>query len=161
MKLPRDVAAKVIAQAVPGAKPAVAPVRQVPPVTLTIEGVRVESESNRRDAHWSLRAKRARAQGDVVRLALAGLDKAGLAASPRLRVTLQRIMGKRGREFDGDNLAGAMKFCRDAIARAFQVDDGDPWWIWTIDPVQVRGSDHGVRITFEPLGGGVTDEGKS
>ena len=133
-------------------------------VTLTVEGVRVESESNRRDAHWAVRAKRARMQGDLVRLALSQIDRKPFAAAPRLRVTFQRIMGKRGRAFDsGDNLNGSFKFVRDVVARVFAVDDGDPWWDWKYDPEQVRGKEYGVRIRFEAVpaadAAGATREG--
>lgn len=121
------------------------------PVTLHIDGVRVESEQNRRD-HWAVKAKRVRAQKDLVLAALAGRDLAAFRAAPRLRVTFARVMGPRGRVMDaGDNLNGAFKACRDAVAHALKRDDGDPWWDWRYDPVQVRGADYGVRISFEVL----------
>lgn len=124
------------------------------PVTITIEGVRVYSEANKRDGHWGVRARRARGQADIVRAALVGLDRQAMKACPRLRVTFQRVMGKRGRAFDSDNLTGSMKVCRDVVARWIGVDDGDPWWDWVVNPEQVRGMDYGIRIRFEPLAAG-------
>jgi hypothetical protein len=119
-------------------------------VALTIEGVRVESEANAH-AHWRTRQRRARAQHDLVRLALARLDPATFRAAPRLRVTFTRVMGPRGRGFDSDNLVGAFKHVRDAVAAWLGRDDGDPWFDWVVSPEQVRGHEYGVRIGFDPL----------
>ncbi len=118
------------------------------PLTLTIEGVRVESEANAH-AHWRTRQRRAKSQRALVRLALSRLDRAALLALPRLRVTLTRLMGPRGRGFDSDNLVGAFKHVRDEVAAWLGVDDGSDWWEWVVSPAQMKGREYGVRITLE------------
>jgi hypothetical protein len=119
------------------------------PVTVTIEGVRVHSEANTRGA-WYGKYRRARGQKELVLAALARLDRAAFRACPGLRCTFTRVVGKRGRKFDDDNLVGAFKACRDAVAAAFAVDDGSDWWEWRYDREQPRGAEYGVRITFAP-----------
>lgn len=125
-----------------------------PALTIHIDGVRVVTETNTR-GHWTARHRRNRAQQGVVRATLAAhLDRAALRAAPRLRVTLQRVIGKWGRPFDRDGLWSSMKHCIDAVAACLGVDDGDPWYDWRVHPEQVRGSDYGVRISFEVLAAG-------
>jgi hypothetical protein len=120
------------------------------PVTLHIDGVRLVTLTNQR-GHWTARHRRNREQQAIVRAALVRLDRAALRAAPRLRVTLQRVIGKRGRPLDRDGLWSSMKHCIDAVAAHLGVDDGDGWWDWQVSPVQVRGADYGVKISFEVL----------
>jgi|JI10StandDraft_1071094.scaffolds.fasta_scaffold1071454_2 hypothetical protein len=131
------------------------------PVTLTVEGLRVESEANAH-AHWRTRQRRAKSQHELLRLSLSRLDRAAMLAVPRLRVTFTRVMGKRGRAFDDDNLVGAFKHCRDCCAAWLGRNDRDPWYEWVVSPVQDRGREFGVRITFEAVrpAAGVAGEGE-
>lgn len=122
----------------------------VEPVTVVVEGLRVESEQNTRGS-WHGKHRRTAGQKDLVIAALSRLDKAALRACGRLRVTFARVMGKRGRAFDDDNLVGAFKATRDAVAHAIGVDDGSPWWDWQYDLTQTRGPEYAVRIKFAPL----------
>ena len=120
------------------------------PVTLHIDGLRVESEANAH-THWRARQRRAAAQRLVVRAALSWRDLSAFKTAPRLRVTFRRVKGPRGRDMDSDNLAGAFKAVRDEVAAVIGRDDGDRWFDWRYDPVQTRGKDFGVRITLESL----------
>lgn len=124
-------------------------------VTLTVEGVRVMSEANTR-GHWATRHRRNRMQQDLVRVALLRLDRAGLLAAGRLRVTFSRVRGPRGQVMDSDGLCIAFKHVRDAVAGWLQRDDGDGWYDWRYDPEQVKGKEYGVRLTFTPLPAGDT-----
>lgn len=98
-------------------------------ISVTIP-VRIESESNKRE-HWSKGYSRKKNQAAGVRLVLA----TGKGAWPELPVivTLTRAAP---RLLDGDNLQGALKHIRDAIAdllipglRPGQAD-GDPRITW-------------------------------
>lgn len=79
------------------------------------------SEANQRQP-WQVRAKRARGQRQTTaaQLAASGFDPEAIAAS-KPTITLVRV-GKRA--LDTDNLAGALKAVRDAIAKWLGVDDG-------------------------------------
>ncbi len=64
--------------------------------------------------------------------------------APGYAVTLTRI-GKR--KLDSDNLQGGFKAIRDAIAKAFGIDDGSDRWGWRYDQrVEKR---YGIEITIE------------
>lgn len=60
-------------------------------------------------------------------------------------VRLTRHIQPRGRPFDTDNLARALKNVRDGVADAVGVDDGSDRYVWL--PDQVR--DGGVGVTVE------------
>jgi hypothetical protein len=90
--------------------------------------IRTVSESNSRD-HWSKRAKRAKHQRSLtalmVRAALGGLTADQCST---LVVSLARIAP---RELDDDNLRGACKGPRDAVADALGLpSDRDPRVTW-------------------------------
>jgi hypothetical protein len=88
-------------------------------VELTLPTV-VVSEMNRRD-FWAVRRKRFKTQADTLR---AVLYEAGLQRWLRpgaVAVTLTHV----GRRMDSDNLAGAFKGLRDALADYMLADDGD------------------------------------
>lgn len=69
--------------------------------------------------HWSARSRRVKAEREAVTWALVGRDK------PRTPCTvlLTRVAPSNG--LDDDNLAGALKAVRDAVATWLQVDDRD------------------------------------
>jgi hypothetical protein len=54
------------------------------------------------------------------------------------------------RELDSDNLQGACKPLRDAIASTLRLDDGDPCLRWEYTQIQTRGSE-GVVVKIENL----------
>ena len=121
-------------------------------VTVVIDGLRVLSEANTAShGHWRTRHRRTRAQKDLVLGAMLRMDRSAWKACHRLRVTFQRVKGPRGRDMDDDNLVGAFKAVRDAVAHWAGVSDGDVWWDWRYDPEQVKGKEYGVRIRFEAV----------
>jgi hypothetical protein len=121
--------------------------------TVFVPGLRVHSELNAR-SHWAARNRRRREQADavtcVLRLSLAGGAATALRAAPRLRVTMTRIYAGRGRAMDSDNLDGAFKFVRDAVAAWLGRDDGPDSGIdWHTR--QERGETPGVGIRLEAI----------
>jgi hypothetical protein len=105
------------------------------------------SEANSH-AHWRQRSTRAKAQRDAVTLVLA-------SSKAFLRARLEQ-MGRRGlvvllvrvapRELDSDNLAGALKACRDAVAAVLGVDDREPRITWVVD--QRKNKAAAVEVRF-------------
>jgi hypothetical protein len=82
--------------------------------------LQVKSEANTRE-HWRTRHRRFAEQAAVVRLLLAQPLRGAKLSGPYL-VTFTR----RGvRKVDGDNLQGAFKAVRDAVAGLLGIDDGD------------------------------------
>lgn len=102
--------------------------------------IRVVSEANGRD-HWRVKSKRVRGQ----RLAVAHYLPA-LKPDWRypVRVTLHRLGI---RELDNDNLAGAFKAVKDAVAEWLGMDDADKRveWSWS----QTTGREYGIVVTIE------------
>lgn len=118
------------------------------PVVVNIEGLRVVSEANQRE-HWGAKNERRRGQRDAVLAALfvARLDT--LHAGPGLVVRFHRCGPGL---LDSDNLSGAFKHVRDAIAFWAGRDDADPWFWWDLPPTQERAKGYAVRIELEPMG---------
>lgn len=83
--------------------------------------IKAPSTPNLRE-HWSARAKRAAAQKRAARVCCPKWTD-----GPALVVSLTRVSP---RELDDDNLAGAMKSIRDAIATWLRIDDGSPLVEW-------------------------------
>jgi hypothetical protein len=108
-------------------------------IRVDLDHVRLVSLLNLRE-HWSGKAKRAKMQRGIARLAVApklhGWDLSG-----PLVVTITRLSPG---TLDSDNLAGSGKHVRDGIADALGVDDGDPRIEWRV--VQVRSKSWGCRI---------------
>lgn len=71
---------------------------------------------------------------------LALMARCGALPMPLL-VTITRIGPRR---LDDDNLAGACKYVRDAIATEVGVDDGDERWTWRCE--QRIGKAYGVDV---------------
>jgi hypothetical protein len=110
--------------------------------------VRTYSEANRRN-HWATRARRARDQKAVTEALLRakvwaamGLD--GVAENALVTVSLVR---RASRTLDGDNLQGALKAVRDAVAGLLGLDDADPRLIWVYS--QKRDADYAVDVKIE------------
>lgn len=117
--------------------------------------LRLVSEPNAR-VHWATKAKRVKAQRTAVRMCLG----AHVWGRVPCRVLLTRIGPN---ALDGDNLAGACKAVRDAVAAALGVDDRDPRVAWEyaqrrahpdergtmVRRTATRGNRYGVQIRIE------------
>lgn len=121
-----------------------------PIATVTVL-VRTVSEANRHE-HWRYRQKRAKGQHNAAYRALATLwvNQYG-SAECRRRTTLlplhTHLTRLAPRRLDSDNLAGALKHCRDAVARFLGVDDGDEAMVtWSVGQEQAKM--YGVKIEF-------------
>ncbi len=118
--------------------------------TLPLELV---SEMNRRD-HWAVKHRRATRQKQS---AYAHTIKHGHRLCARARgnaacflVKLVRIMRRRQRPFDGDNLQSAFKAIRDGIADALGIDDGSDRLTWEYS--QEKGDGKGmVRVALSEI----------
>lgn len=106
----------------------------------------VVSEANARDHHHA-KAGRIRRQQQATLAALAPLPlRPLLLAHLRLRVTLTRLGAK---ALDDDNLAGAFKAVRDAVAHHLGVDDGPRGpitWAYTQEAHRRHRLTPGIRI---------------
>lgn len=51
---------------------------------------------------------------------------------------------------DSDNLAGGLKYLRDAIAESLGLDDADRFIVWEYHQVETRGAE-GVAVKIEPI----------
>ena len=125
----------------------VAPVA-LPPgaVVVDVPGLLTKSEANQRaGAHWA-RTHRSEAAAAAIARAFVGV------AVPRapLRVCLTR---RAPGMLDDDNAHGAMKSCRDAVAKRLGIDDGDPRVVWRVTQERTKRGVYGVRITLTPLDG--------
>jgi hypothetical protein len=90
-------------------------------IAIPIEGMRLGAGLNAR-THWTARAKRAKTERAIVRVALRCHRRPMLSGdTPPSTCTLTRIAP---RALDDDNLAGAFKSIRDEVAAFFGVDDG-------------------------------------
>lgn len=103
--------------------------------------MRLKSEANERE-HWAVKSKRAQDQRAAVAVAwhFARWPQGKKPAA----VALVRVIGPRGRDFDGDNLQRAFKAIRDEVAAIGHFDDGDRSVAWRYE--QERGETWAVRI---------------
>lgn len=157
MKIPRAAADAITAalaagRATAGPRAKVGGDPPAGPVVIDIPGLKVVSEQNQRE-HWAVKDKRRKAQREAVlsSIVVAGSGRTdGVVLGPGLTVRFHR----RGPGLlDDDNLTGAFKHCRDAVAEWAGRDDADPWFTWVIPPTQERSRDYGVTITLEPREG--------
>lgn len=120
------------------------------PVAEVVVEVATVSEANSRDHHHT-RAARVRRQREAVTSRLEGLhpeDRYHLAAR-RVRCTLTRLGA---RALDDDNLTGALKGVRDAVAAWLGCDDGPSGpvtWAYGQEAHRRWALRPGVRITLE------------
>ena len=86
------------------------------------------SEANRRE-HWASRARRVKMQRAATTMALRqyGHLLPELRDAATIYVLLVRVSPRR---LDDDNLRGALKAVRDAVAAWVGIDDGSPRWKW-------------------------------
>jgi hypothetical protein len=122
------------------------------PIATVIVPIRTVSELNRHE-HWRHRQKRARAQHDAVTVAMCVYcnhsrschfyRNGGQSLLP-MHIHLTRLAP---RKLDTDNLAGALKHCRDAVAKFLGVDDGDEAKVtWSVGQEPAKG--YSVRVEF-------------
>ena len=113
-------------------------------VDVPILGLRLVSEANAR-SHWAEKARRVKAQRNVVTLVLRGTVARSMMAVAPLSVTITRVSPSVG--LDDDNAVSSAKAVRDAVAKVLGVDDRDERVDWLVR--QERGP-WGVRIRIEP-----------
>ena len=107
-----------------------------------IPGLKLVSEANRAShEHWRGRQRRAKDQRELVDLVLRTKPRPAVPAV----VTITRLAPA---ALDSDNLQGAGKHVRDAVARWLGVDDRDARVVWRV--AHVRSKTYGVRIVVEP-----------
>lgn len=115
-------------------------------VVVDVPGLLTKSEANQRaGAHWA-RTHRSEAAAAAIARAFVGV---ALPRAP-LRVCLTR---RAPGMLDDDNAHGAMKSCRDAVAKRLGIDDGDPRVVWRVTQERTKRGVYGVRITLTPLDG--------
>lgn len=98
------------------------------------------SEANAR-THWRQRSGRAAKQRAAVALLVRALDPCCMGPAATLvsgqlvsgRGLVVRLTRVAPRPLDSDNLAGALKACRDGVADVLGVDDRDSRVVWVVD----------------------------
>jgi hypothetical protein len=96
--------------------------------------------------HWAKRAQRAREHRTAARLLTqtgVGLTLSADVLAFGGTVTLTRCAP---RKLDSDNLASALKACRDGIASALGVDDGDPRIEWRYAQAKCKSGEQRVSV---------------
>jgi hypothetical protein len=101
------------------------------------------SEANAR-SHWAAKARRVKAQRNLVTLVLRGTVARDMMLVAPLVVTITRIAPRR---LDDDNATSSAKAVRDAVAAVLGVDDRDERVCWRVE--QARGP-VGVQIAIRP-----------
>lgn len=101
--------------------------------------IKAPSTSNLRE-HWAARAKRAAKQKRDTRLLCPRWTH-----GPLLVVKLTRVSP---RALDDDNLRGALKSVRDAVASWLKVDDASPLVGWEYEQAQ---GEQAVRVELKPM----------
>lgn len=112
-------------------------------IDVPIPGLRLVSEANQRD-HWAKKARRVKAQRDLVTLVLRGTVARTMMAVAPLSVTITRIAPSKG--LDDDNAVSSAKGVRDSVAAILGIDDRDERVDWLVN--QERGA-WGIRIRIE------------
>lgn len=109
-------------------------------VSVPIPGLRLSSLNVRE--HHMARARRVKAQRDLVTLVLRGTVASYMMALAPLEVTITRIGPRR---LDDDNATGSAKAVRDAVAAVLGVDDRDDRVCWRVE--QANGP-YGVLVAI-------------
>ena len=109
---------------------------------IEVPGLRTERGLNTRE-HWAARASRVRNEKEAVAWVLAAKHKPALPCV----VTLTRLAPSSG--LDDDNLAGALKSVRDAVAAWLGVDDRDRATVRY--QYEQQRAPWGVRIEWRPM----------
>jgi hypothetical protein len=162
MKLSKEMEARVLELAgivpePPAKQPLPAPARKrkrrevaldaAPAWAVTLyPACRVVTEANTHE-HWRTKARRFEAQRQAMEAVWQESPLTGPPIwkhVPGLVVTLTHV----GPTMDDDNLAGAFKAVRDAVAECIGRDDGDPWFRWEYAQ---RAGEPGIEIRIEGL----------
>ena len=106
------------------------------------------SEANRRE-HWAKKARRAKDQRNVTAMVLRSKAIITGAALDRFHhvVKITRIAP---RKLDTDNLARAMKACRDGVADWLGIDDADTRVTWEYGQERGGVREYAVRVEVRP-----------
>lgn len=104
--------------------------------------IKTVSEANFREHFMTKHRRKKQQQEDFVLLWRA----ARITVTPPAVITFTRISVNR---MDNDNLAGAFKHIRDALAREIGIDDGDPSIEWRYRQEQVGKRTNKFRLTIE------------
>lgn len=110
-------------------------------VTITIP-LKTISETNARE-FWALKARRVKLHRTIAANYCRSLRE-HIPALPLL-ITFTRY-GKR--KLDSDNLAASFKACRDGVADALGIDDGDERLTWEYQ--QAKAGEYSIKIQIEP-----------
>lgn len=102
-----------------------------------------KSEANCRD-HWCVKARRAQEQRYVIK-AVTAVWLLNMTSHSRIKVRFERATARR--PLDDDNLRSALKACRDGVADALGLDDGDPRVTW--EYAQAKGKGGTLRVQIE------------
>jgi hypothetical protein len=112
-------------------------------LTVTIPGLRLVSEANAHE-HWRKRSARAKSQRLVVSFLLGPQSGVPAPHPVPLVVTIKRVGS---RLMDSDNVVGAAKHVRDAIAKWLGRDDGPKGCVeWRVEQ---RKGPYSVEIRIE------------
>lgn len=103
--------------------------------------IKTVSEANQRE-HWAVKHKRKLAQQEAVTVVMQNYLRRQKVSLP-CTVKFTRIGP---RKLDTDNLAGAFKAIRDAVARRLGVDDGDDRVTWEYDQKPTGNIVYGVKV---------------
>lgn len=101
--------------------------------------LRLPSLNNLSHRHWRSLSAITNKQKAATRLVMSGIDAPPIPALPLL-ITITRVGPRR---LDDDNLAGACKYVRDAIAAKVGVDDGSDLYTWRYEQ---RTGPYGVEV---------------
>lgn len=104
--------------------------------------LRTVSALNKRE-HWGARARRVK----IERNSVGWMLPKARPATP-VRVLMVRIAP---RKLDDDNLAGALKGVRDAVAQWLGLDDADPLVTWKCGQEKGKAGQHAVRLEMETI----------
>jgi len=110
--------------------------------------MKLKSEANH-GGHWMSQSRRAKDQREVtcmvvrpaLRMQMRAID---IERAAHIAVQLVR---RSPRQLDGDNLQRAFKACRDGVADALGIDDGDHRIAWLYD--QIKDAEHGIDVVVE------------
>lgn len=106
--------------------------------------IKTISEMNARE-HWTVKNRRKKAQQH---------DFTILWKQQKVKVSLPAVIvftRHSHKTLDTDNLAGAFKNCRDALAKQIGVDDGSPEIEWRYGQVKTPKRENYFEIEIRPL----------
>lgn len=129
---------------------------RTPDVTVRLP-VRLASAANLRE-HWAAKARRVKRERATFSLAVRAKVSARLGAEVASLggvVTLTRVAPRR---LDDDNLRGAFKAARDAVAAVLGVDDGDPRVRWEYGQRREGVGVYAVEVAIAANGSGGGEE---